>query len=53
MTTYKIVGPRPVAGVAPGGTVTDDDLEGSNIEALIEAGHLASPNKSKAKDQED
>ncbi len=52
MTAYKIVGDRQVAGVAPGGTVTDDDLEGCNIEALIDAGHLASPSKSKAKDQE-
>ena len=31
------------AGVEPGGTVTDGDLEGCNIDALISAGHLAAP----------
>ena len=35
MTTYKVAGTRTVAGVEPGGTVTDGDLEGCNIDALI------------------
>ena len=48
--TYKIVGTCTVAGVEPGGTVTDDDLEGCNIEALISGGHLAAPSTTKAKE---
>lgn len=47
MNTYKIVGPLPVAGHEPGDVVSDDDLEGCDIEHLIGAGHLAST-KSKA-----
>jgi len=50
MTTYKIVGTCTVAGVEPGGTVTDDDLEGCNIDALISGGHLAAPPKTKEKE---
>jgi len=46
-TTYKIVGTCKVAGVEPGGTVTDGDLEGCNIEALISSGHLAAPSTTK------
>ena len=46
-TTYKIVGTCTGAGVEPGGTVTDDDLEGCNIDALISGGHLAAPPKTK------
>ncbi len=49
-TTYKIVGTCKVAGVEPGGTVTDDDLAGCNIEALINGGHLAAPPTTKAKE---
>ena len=47
MTTYKVAGTRTVAGVDPGGTVTDGDLEGCNIEALISSGHLTAPPTSK------
>ena len=43
MTTYKVAGTKTVAGVDPGGTVPDDDLEGCNIDALISGGHLAAP----------
>ena len=49
-TTYKIVGTCTVAGGEPGGTVTDDDLEGCNIEALISSGHLAAPPTTNAKE---
>ena len=49
-TTYKIVGTCTVAGVEPGGTVTDDDLEGCNIEALISGGQPAPPPTTKAKE---
>ena len=42
-TTYKIVGTCTVAGVEPGGTVSDGDLEGCDIDALISGSHLAAP----------
>jgi hypothetical protein len=45
--TYKVAGTRTVAGVEPGGTVTDGDLEGCNIDALISGGHLAAPSTTK------
>ena len=41
MNTYKIVGPLSVVGHEPGEIVSDDDLEGCDIEHLIGAGHLA------------
>jgi len=42
VNTYKIIGSLPVAGHLPGDVVSDDDLEGCDIEHLIGAGHLAS-----------
>lgn len=52
MTTYKITGDFNVAGRAPGETLTDEELEGSNIPVLIEAGCIT-PNKApKAQTQE-
>jgi hypothetical protein len=42
VNTYKIVGPLNVVGHEPGDVVSDDDLEGCDIEHLIGAGHLAS-----------
>lgn len=42
MNTYKIIGSLPVAGHLPDDVVSDDDLEGCDIEHLIGAGHLAS-----------
>jgi hypothetical protein len=42
VNTYKIVGPLNVVGHEPGEIVSDDDLEGCDIEHLIGAGHLAS-----------
>jgi len=48
MAKYKIVGPRAVAGILPGGVVEFDPEEAG---WLIEAGHLApiATSKSKAK----
>lgn len=48
MAKFKVVGPRTVAGVEPGGVV-EFDAEEANW--LIEAGHLApiATSKSKAK----
>jgi hypothetical protein len=41
MTTFRIVGERPVAGKTPGETVEGEDLANCDIAALIEGGHLA------------
>jgi len=45
VSTYKIVGPLPVAGREPGSTVTDDDLADLDVTFLIEAGHIAPTTK--------
>ena len=37
---YKIVGDRSVAGRNPGEVLTDEELAGCNVPALIESGHL-------------
>jgi hypothetical protein len=36
---YEVIGPRKIAGAAPGDTVMLDDDE-FNIAALVEAGHV-------------
>lgn len=41
MTSFTVCGNREVAGVKPGGTVTDKDLGVADVEALIRAGHIA------------
>jgi hypothetical protein len=46
VSTYKIVGPLPVAGKQPGEDVTTDDLEGCDVVHLVEAGHIAPTGKS-------
>jgi hypothetical protein len=56
MATYKVVSKRLV-GLAEGATVSDTDLDGANIAALIEGGHLAPigsrpPKKNEAEGQE-
>ena len=40
MSTYTVTSHK-LAGHEHGDTVTDDDLEGANVPALIAAGHLA------------
>lgn len=47
MASYMVVGDREVAGKKPGEVVSDDELAGSNIPALLEGGHLA-PTKAPA-----
>lgn len=37
---YKVVGNHTVAGVAPGGVVSSEELHGCNIGLLVEGGHL-------------
>lgn len=48
MASYKVIGGREVAGKQAGETVSEDDLAGCNIPALIEAGHLAPITTTKA-----
>jgi hypothetical protein len=45
MSTYKIVGPLPVAGRLPNETLTEDDLEGLDVSFLIQTGHIAENKK--------
>lgn len=37
---YRIVGSRSVAGKAPGEVLSDEELQGCNLEALVQGGHL-------------
>lgn len=39
MTTFKVTS-ELVAGKSLGDTITDEELSGSSIEALIDAGHI-------------
>ena len=57
MANYLVTSTR-LAGFEPGDIVTDSDLEGSNIEALIEGGHISTqsvkkPAKPKITETED
>lgn len=42
-SSYTVVGTRVVAGVEPGGTVTEKAITeaGGNVDHLVEAGHIA------------
>ena len=51
MANYKVVS-EIVAGKKPGDTITDQELEGSSIEALIEAGHIVGESKSNKAEKE-
>lgn len=37
---WTVTGPFQVAGVAPGGIVTVEQLEGTNVDHLVAVGHL-------------
>lgn len=39
---WTVTGPFPVAGINPGGTVTATQLEGADINHLVDTGHLTS-----------
>jgi hypothetical protein len=39
MATYKVVADN-IAGKNPGDSITDEELEGTNIAALLESGHI-------------
>ena len=47
MATYKVIS-ELVSGKSSGDTITDEELSGSSIEALINAGHIE-PNKTTKK----
>ena len=53
MSTYTVTSHK-LAGHEHGDSVTDDDLEGANVPALIAAGHLAEakPKNSRKADKE-
>jgi len=51
MASYKIVS-EIVSGKKPGDTITDQELEGCNIEALLEAGHIVGESPSKKAEKE-
>lgn len=40
MANYKVVSDL-VSGKKPGDTITDEELVGCNVDALIEGGHVA------------
>lgn len=46
MTTYRILCDN-FAGKNPGDTLTEQDLDGLNVQALIEGGHIESTTKTK------
>jgi hypothetical protein len=50
MASYKVISNR-VVGKKAGDAITDEELAGANIEALIEAGHLAPVNTKKKNDE--
>ena len=57
MANYLVTSTR-LAGFEPGDIVTDSDLKGSNIEALIKGGHISTqsvkkPAKTKITETED
>jgi hypothetical protein len=50
VATYKVLADN-IAGKNPGDSITDDELQGINIEALLESGHIAkTTNNKKAED---
>lgn len=40
MSKHKVIGPRRVAGVNPGGTVDLGHLNPAQVAALVKAGHV-------------
>ena len=48
---YKVIGDSLIAGHGKGEIVTAEELEGSNVEYLVENGHIE-PATKKAKDKE-
>ena len=51
MANYKVASDS-VAGKQPGDVITEQELEGCNIEALVEAGHIVGESKPSKADKE-
>ena len=43
MANYKIISDM-IPGKKPGDSITDDELDGINVDALIEGGHISAEN---------
>lgn len=52
MTTYKVTSNR-IAGKQPGDSISDEELAGVNVDALIEAGHISKTEPRKPKQSEE
>ena len=46
MATYKVIS-ELVVGKQPGDSITDEELDGSSVEALIAAGHIEASKSTK------
>jgi hypothetical protein len=51
MATYKVIS-EIVSGKSLGDTITDDELQGSSIEALINGGHIEPTKQTKKAEAE-
>jgi hypothetical protein len=51
MASYKIVSDR-IAGKKAGDTITDEELDGCDIPALVEAGHITGETQPKTQKAE-
>lgn len=51
MASFKVVSDL-VDGKKPGDTITDEELVGCNVDALIAAGHITGETSSKKSDKE-
>jgi len=49
MAQYKVVSAK-LSGKNPGDLISDDELVGVNVDALIEGGHIAPASKNKKND---
>ena len=49
MPTYKVVGGCEVAGKVLGESLTESELGGANVSALIEGGHIVEEKSKSAK----
>lgn len=50
---FKIVGDRPVVGHQPGDFLSEEDLAGVNVDALITGGHIQPVAPKKATEKEE
>ena len=48
--SYIVTGPFPVLGQPEGSTLTDEQLDGFDIDWLVESGHLIATTEAKSAD---